>query len=52
MFKGFQKPKRLVANTETLNDRYGIPQRAALWVQQGGTFQKTVLPAKTAGMVP
>jgi DNA-directed RNA polymerase subunit alpha len=23
MFKGFQKPKRLVANTETLNDRYG-----------------------------
>src|SRR5579884_2567336 len=24
MFKGFQKPKRLVANTETLNDRYGM----------------------------
>ena len=23
MFKGFQKPKRLVANTESLNDRYG-----------------------------
>ena len=23
MFKGFQKPKRLVANTETLNERYG-----------------------------
>jgi DNA-directed RNA polymerase subunit alpha len=23
MFKGFQKPKRLVANTETLNDRFG-----------------------------
>jgi DNA-directed RNA polymerase subunit alpha len=23
MFKGFQKPKRLVANTETLSDRYG-----------------------------
>ena len=23
MFKGFQKPKRLVADTETLNDRYG-----------------------------
>src|SRR5438477_6225620 len=23
MFKGFQKPKRLVANTETLTDRYG-----------------------------
>ncbi|MCW5976998.1 MAG: DNA-directed RNA polymerase subunit alpha [Bryobacteraceae bacterium] len=24
MFKGFQKPKRLVANTESLNDRYGM----------------------------
>ena len=24
MFKGFQKPKRLVANTETLADRYGM----------------------------
>lgn len=24
MFKGFQKPKRLVANTETLTDRYGL----------------------------
>src|ERR1700688_2708478 len=24
MFKGFQKQKRLVANTETLNDRYGM----------------------------
>ena len=24
MFKGFQKPKRLVANTETLTDRYGM----------------------------
>jgi DNA-directed RNA polymerase subunit alpha len=24
MFKGFQKPKRLVANTETLTDRYGV----------------------------
>src|ERR1700688_1159015 len=24
MFKGFQKPKRLVANTETLNERYGM----------------------------
>jgi len=24
MFKGFQKPKRLVANTETLNERYGL----------------------------
>ena len=23
MFKGFQKPKRLVANTDTLNDRFG-----------------------------
>src|SRR5881394_1066821 len=23
MFKGFQKPKRLVANTESLTDRYG-----------------------------
>src|SRR5689334_23320752 len=23
MFKGFQKPKRLVANTENLTDRYG-----------------------------
>src|ERR671938_1903423 len=23
MFKGFQKPKRLVANTETLTDRFG-----------------------------
>src|SRR5215472_575543 len=23
MFKGFQKPKRLVANTETLSERYG-----------------------------
>ncbi len=23
MFKGFQKPKRLVANTETLTERYG-----------------------------
>ena len=23
MFKGFQKPKRLVANTETLNERFG-----------------------------
>ena len=23
MFKGFQKPKRFVANTETLTDRYG-----------------------------
>ena len=24
MFKGFQKPKRLVANTETLTERYGM----------------------------
>ena len=24
MFKGFQKPKRFVANTETLNERYGM----------------------------
>src|ERR1041384_3414793 len=24
MFKGFQKPKLLVANTETLTDRYGM----------------------------
>ena len=24
MFKGYQKPKRLVANTETLTDRYGM----------------------------
>ncbi len=24
MFKGFQKPKRLVANTESLNERYGM----------------------------
>ena len=24
MFKGFQKPKRLVANTESLTDRYGL----------------------------
>src|SRR5258707_9308900 len=24
MFKGFQKPKGLAANTETLNDRYGM----------------------------
>jgi DNA-directed RNA polymerase subunit alpha len=24
MFKGFQKPKRLVANTESLSDRYGM----------------------------
>src|SRR5947208_3545248 len=24
MFKGFQKPKRLVSNTETLTDRYGM----------------------------
>src|SRR5207247_7216064 len=24
MYKGFQKPKRLVANTETLTDRYGM----------------------------
>src|SRR6201995_5251433 len=24
MFKGFQKPKRLVANTEPLNERYGM----------------------------
>src|SRR5580700_1398119 len=24
MFKGFQKPKRLVANTETLTERYGV----------------------------
>ncbi|HWB83079.1 MAG TPA: DNA-directed RNA polymerase subunit alpha [Bryobacteraceae bacterium] len=24
MFKGFQRPKRLVANTETLTDRYGM----------------------------
>jgi DNA-directed RNA polymerase subunit alpha len=23
MFKGFQKPKRLVANTETLTERFG-----------------------------
>src|SRR5271155_1877648 len=24
MFKGFQKPKRLIANTETLTERYGM----------------------------
>src|SRR5678810_1230249 len=24
MFKGFQKPKRLVANTESLTERYGM----------------------------
>ncbi len=24
MFRGFQKPKRLIANTETLTDRYGM----------------------------
>lgn len=24
MFRGFQKPKRLIANTETLNERYGM----------------------------
>src|SRR5580692_7364041 len=24
MFKGFQKPKRLVANTDTLTERYGM----------------------------
>ncbi|MFN8939507.1 MAG: DNA-directed RNA polymerase subunit alpha, partial [Acidobacteriota bacterium] len=24
MFRGFQKPKRLVANTETLSERYGM----------------------------
>src|SRR5439155_20937777 len=24
MFKGFQKPKRLVSNTETLTERYGM----------------------------
>src|SRR6202049_1263715 len=24
MFKGFQKPKRLVANTETLTERFGM----------------------------
>ncbi|MGH9662239.1 MAG: DNA-directed RNA polymerase subunit alpha, partial [Bryobacteraceae bacterium] len=33
MFKGFQKPKRLVANTESLNDRFG--QFAAQPFQRG-----------------
>ena len=28
MFKGFQKPKRLVANTDSLTERYGSSPRS------------------------
>ena len=43
MFKGFQKPKRLVANTETLTDRFG--QFTAQPFQRG--FGTTTSPTNT-----
>src|SRR5690349_24558045 len=52
MFKGFQKPKRLVANTETLTERFG--QFSAQPFERGfgstiGTGLRRVLLSSIAG---
>src|SRR5260370_3223087 len=52
MFKGFQKPKRLVANTETLTERYGM--FTAKPFERGcgstvGTGRRRVLPSPNEG---
>jgi acyl-homoserine-lactone acylase len=43
-------PSNFNLNYDIRVRRYGIPQRAALWVQQGGSFQQTVLQAFCDGV--
>src|ERR1700690_2295756 len=47
MFKGFQKPKRLVANTETLTERYGMftaqPFQSGLGTTIGNSVRRVLL---------
>src|SRR5919199_3012861 len=47
MFKGFQKPKRLVANTETLTDKYGQftaqPFQRGFGTTIGNTLRRVLL---------
>ena len=49
MFKGFQKPKRLVANTETLTDRYGMftaqPFQRGFGTTIGNSLRRVLLSA-------
>ncbi len=49
MFKGFQKPKRLVANTETLTDRYGMfsaqPFERGFGTTIGNSLRRVLLSA-------
>jgi len=52
MFKGFQKPKRLVANTETLTERYGMftaqPFQRGFGTTIGNSLRR-VLPSSIEG---
>src|SRR3979409_2362831 len=52
MFKGFQKPKRLVANTDTLTDRYGMftaqPFQRGFGTTIGNSLRR-VLPSSIEG---
>src|SRR5436305_2999524 len=47
MFKGFQKPKRLVANTETLTERYGMftaqPSQGGFGTTIGNSLRRVLL---------
>src|SRR3984885_6088564 len=50
MFKGFQKPKRLVANTETLNDRYGMFTAQTFGRGFGSTFGTGLPPGPVSSI--
>src|ERR1700680_2526436 len=55
MFKGFQKPKRLVANTETLTERYGMFIAQPFERGFGSTIRTGVRPvllSSSAGAAP
>ena len=55
MFKGFQKPKRLVANTETLTDRYGMftaqPFERGYGVTVGNALRRILLSSITGAAI-
>src|SRR3954452_18747893 len=55
MFKGFQKPKRLVANTETLTERYGMftaqPFQRGFSTTIGNSLRRVLLSSIEGGAI-
>src|ERR1700755_1780640 len=55
MFKGFQKPKRLVANTETLTERYGMftaqPFQRGFGTTIGNSLRRVLLSSIEGGAI-